>query len=224
MKENVREKFIPSRSRVFKELFYLRQGDLSVIEYKLKCEELVFECDFKIRHLPTIYMFYNKFRPDFKRELILYVMKSVKEMFLLALELKLSTFKTRERCSTCERYRYNAYECPSIKCTKCGEFKHYDYQRPSVSQHTDNMQIDDIDNSRIIEDVHITSEVTSGVDELVKTSTPTLDETHIHKENINDIQDVQVESSTPTSDDIDVSEDDTNDSEHVSVESSMPGC
>ena len=57
---------------------------MSITEYKLKFEELVFECGFKIRQLPTIYMFYNILRPDFKRELILHVMKSVKETFILA--------------------------------------------------------------------------------------------------------------------------------------------
>ena len=68
------------------------------------------------------------------------------------------------------------------------------------------MQIDDFDSSRIFEDVYILSEVTSDVfDELVKASTPTLDETHIHEGNINNVQDALVESNTPTPDDIDVS-------------------
>ena len=91
---------------------------MSVTEYKLKFEDLVFECGFKI-DLPIIYMFYNGLRPDFKRELILHVMKSVKETFLLALELlELSTFKTRGRCFTCEGYGHYVYECPSNKCSK----------------------------------------------------------------------------------------------------------
>ena len=42
-------------------------------------------------------MFYNRLIPNFKRELVLHVMKPVKEMFLLALELELSTFKTKKR-------------------------------------------------------------------------------------------------------------------------------
>ena len=69
-------------------------------------------------------------------------------------------------------------------------------------------KIDDIDNLRIVEDVHITSKVTSDVDELVKTSTPTLDETHVYEENISDVQGALVEFSTLILDDIDVSEDD----------------
>ena len=84
-------------------------------------------------------MFYNRIRHDFKRELILHAMKSIKETFLLALELELSTFKIRERCSTCEGYAHYAYECPSIKCSKCGNFDHYDYQCPSESRLTDNV-------------------------------------------------------------------------------------
>ena len=84
------------------------------------------------------------------------------------------------------------------------------------------MKIDDIDNSKIIEDIHIHFEVTSDVvEELIKTSTSTLDETHIHEENISDIQDALVESTTLIHDDIDVSEDNTSDSEHVLVQSSV---
>ena len=90
------------------------------------------------------------------------------------------------------------------------------------SQLTDNVQIDDIDNSRIVEDVHIPSEVTSDVfDELIKTSTPTLDETYVHEENISNVHDALVESNIVIPDDIDVLEDDTSNSEHVLVESSM---
>ena len=54
MKEKLKEEFIPSR--LFKKLFYLRQEDLSVTDYKLKFKELVFECSFRIDHLSTIYV------------------------------------------------------------------------------------------------------------------------------------------------------------------------
>ena len=99
-------------------------------------------------------------------------MKPAKETFLLALELESSlraplnrsTFKTRERCFTCEGYGHHANECSSIKCSNCGEFRHNGYQCPSKSQHTNNVQIDDIDNSKIVEDVQIPSEVTSDDD------------------------------------------------------------
>ena len=84
------------------------------------------------------------------------------------------------------------------------------------------MQINDIDNSTIVGNVHIPSKVTSDVDELVKSSTLKLDETHIHEESISDFQDTLVEFSISIPDDIDISEDDTSDFEHVLVESSMP--
>jgi len=119
----------------------------------------------------------------------------------------------------CEGYGHHAYECPSIKCSKCKEFEHYDYQCPSKSQHTDNVQIDDINNSRIVGNVHIP--FTSDVDDLVKSSKSALDEIHIHEESISDVQNALVESSTPIPDDIDVLENDTSNFEHVLVESSI---
>jgi len=84
----------------------------------------------------------------------------------------------------------------SIKFSKCREFGHYDSQCPSKSQYIDNVQIDDIDNSRFIEEDHIPSEINSDVvDELVKSTTSTLDETRVH-ESISDVQVALVESST----------------------------
>ena len=57
-----------------------------------------------------------------------------------------------------------------------------------------------IDDSRIIEDVHLPSESTSDVDELIKFSTLALDEIHVHEESISYVQDALVESSTPSHD------------------------
>ena len=63
------------------------------------------------------------------------------------------------------------------------------------------MLIDDMDNSRIVEDVRIPNEVTSDiVDELIKSNIPALDEIHVPEESISDIQDALVESSTPSHD------------------------
>ena len=66
-----------------------------------------------------------------------------------------STFKTRKRCFTCEGYGHHAYKCSLIKCSKYGEFGHYDYQCPSKSLHIDIVSVNDFDNLRIVEDVHI---------------------------------------------------------------------
>jgi len=57
-----------------------------------------------------------------------------------------------------------------------------------------------MNNSRIVEDVHIPSEITSDVDELIKSSTPILDEIHVHEESISYVQDALNESSTPSHD------------------------
>jgi len=83
------------------------------------------------------------------------------------------------------------------------------------------VQIDCIDNSRIVENVHSPSEVTSDVDDLIEYSTLTFDEIHVNEESISNVQDALVESSSPICYDIDVSEDNTSDLEHVSAESSM---
>ena len=94
---------------------------------------------------------------------------------------------------------------------------------PLEESYTNNVQIDDIDNSRIIEDVHISSEVTSDVvDELVKSNIPKLNKTRVHEENVSDIQDALVEPSTLIPDDTDVSEDDTSAFEHILMGSNMP--
>lgn len=45
---------------------------------------------FQIDHCPTIYMFYNDLRFDFKIEMILHIMKSNKGVCLMMLELELS--------------------------------------------------------------------------------------------------------------------------------------
>jgi len=54
------------------------------------------------------------------------------------------------------------------------------------------VQIHDNDNSRIVEDVHIPSEVTSDVNDLVNSSTPALDVIHVHEKSIGDVHDALV--------------------------------
>ena len=65
-----------------------------------------------------------------------------------------------------------------------------------VSLHINNVRIDDIDYLRIVEDVHISSEISSDiVDELIKSSITALDEINVHDESISDVHDEIVESS-----------------------------
>jgi len=76
--------------------------------------------------------------------------------------------------------------------------------------------IDDVDDSRVVEDIYIPFEITSVVeDTLVDFSTPILDKIHVSSMRTNDVVDILVESSTLITDDIYIHEDDTSDSEHV---------
>ena len=81
----------------------------------------------------------------------------------------------------------------------------------------DNVYIDD---SRIVKDIHIPSELTSDVDELIKSSILRLDEIHVHEESISDIQDVLVESSTLALDEMLVHDESISDVQYALVESS----
>ena len=89
----------------------------------------------------------------------------IEEDYHLALELEL-TFqrifipKAREQC--------------------CEGYEHYDYQCPSESRHVNIVLSYDVDDSRVIDDVYISFEITSVIeDTLVDFSTPILVEVHI---------------------------------------------
>jgi len=176
-------------------------------------------------------MFYNGLRLEFKKELILHNMESVKEMFLLALELESSiraplnrsTFKIKKWCSTCEGYGHNSYECPSIKCSKC---ENLDIMITSVPRRVNILIICKL-MTLIIRGLSRMSTfllrlLNDVVDELVKSSTPTLDETHIHEESISDVHDALVKSNTPALDETHVHEESISNVHDALVESSTP--
>jgi len=107
--------------------------------------------------------------------------------------------KTREQCSKCEGYR------------------HYDYQCPSKSRHVNIVSSDDVDDSRVVEDIYVLSEINSVIEHtLVDFSSLILDEVHVSSD-----VDALVESSSLSPDNIYVHKDDTSHSEHVLIESSM---
>ena len=111
-----------------------------------------------------------------------------------------SIFKIKKRYFTCEGYEQHAYECPAVKCSKCEEFRHYDYLCALKSIYIDIVRIDDFHSLRIAKDVHIPFEVTSDVDELIKSSTPALNKIYVHKVSINDVQNALLEFSIPSDD------------------------
>ena len=68
----------------------------------------------------------------------------------------------------------------------------------------------DVDDSRVVEDVYVPSEITSVVDDtLIHFSTPILNEIHVSSESISDAVNVLVDSSIHIPDDIYVHKDDT---------------
>ena len=125
-----------------------------------------------------------------------YHVDSVEESFHLALELELSfkekfISKYRKQCSKCDGYRLYDYQCLSI-------------------QHTNIIQSDDVDDSRIIEDVYVLSEIaTVDEDLLVDSSAPILDEVHASSEGTSDVIGAVVESNALIPDDICVHVEDT---------------
>jgi len=98
-----------------------------------------------------------------------------------------------------------------------------DYQCPSNNRHVNIVRSDDVDDSKVVENVYVPFEIISVIENtLVDSSPPILDEVHVFFEGISNVVDTSVESNTPISDDIYAHEGDTSDSEYILVESSMP--
>ena len=63
------------------------------------------------------------------------------------------------------------------RCFKCKGYKHYDYQYSSKSQHIRIMPSNNVDDSKVVKNVNILSEITSIIeDALVDSSTLIIDE------------------------------------------------
>jgi len=93
-----------------------------------------------------------------------YDLDTVEEAFDIALKIDLTLTRlvnTKARCSKCERYG------------------HYDYQCPSKSQPVSIVLSDDVDDSKVIEDVHVPSKITSIIEDVsVGSDTLIIDEYH----------------------------------------------
>jgi len=58
-------------------------------------------------------------------------------------------------------------------------YEHYDYQCPSKSQHVSIVSSNDVDDSNVVENVHVPSETTSIIEDIsVGSDTPILNEGH----------------------------------------------
>jgi len=73
------------------------------------------------------------------------------------------------------------------QCSKCEGYEHYDYQCTSEGQHVRIVFNDNVDNSKVVEDVNILSEITSIVEDTpVDLSTPIMDEVHVSSDSTSD--------------------------------------
>ena len=76
------------------------------------------------------------------------------------------------------------------RCPKCEEYEYYDYQCPSESQHVTTMLTDDVDDSKVVEDVHVHFKATSIIEDItVSSDTPIIDEISVSSDSASDDMD-----------------------------------
>jgi len=80
-----------------------------------------------------------------------YDLDTVEEAFDVAIKIDL-TFKTLVNAK--------------VRRFKCQRYGYYDYQCPSKSQHVRTMFSDDVDDSKVVEDVHVPSETASTIEDI----------------------------------------------------------
>ena len=104
--------------------------------------------DVREHHSETITRFVWGLRSKIRRAMITdsYDLDIVEEAFDVALNINL-TFKTLVNAK--------------VRCSKCKWYEHYDYQCPSESQHVRNVLSDEVDDSKVVENVHISSKTVS---------------------------------------------------------------
>jgi len=136
-------------------------------------------------HSETITRFVWGLRPKIKHDIITcpYNLNTVEEAFDVVVRLNL-TFKILVNVK--------------VRCFKFKGYRHYDYQCPSESQHVKTVPIEDVDDSKVIEEVHIPSKTLSII-EYTSVCTDTLvnDEIHMSSDSASNDVDEIVESNTP---------------------------
>ena len=85
------------------------------------------------------------------------------------------------------------------QCFKCERYGHYEYWCSSENQHVNFVPSDGVDDSKIVKDAHIHSEISSVVeDPLANPDTPIINESHVSSAGTNDVMDALADSSVPT--------------------------
>jgi len=123
---------------------------MSVQDYIAKFEDLALRCDVREHCYHTVTKFVWDLRFKIRCVMITgsYDLDIVEEAFDVALMIDL-TFKRL----------INA----KFQCFKCERYKHYDYQCPSESRHVRIVHSDNVDDSKVVEDVNILPEISSIV-------------------------------------------------------------
>jgi len=81
------------------------------------------------------------------------------------------------------------------RCSKCERYEHYDYQYPSKSRHLSIVHSNDVYDSKVVEDVHISSKTTSIIEDIsIDSDTPILGEGYASYEGTSELANVIVES------------------------------
>ena len=85
-----------------------------------------------------------------------------------------------------------------VWCSKCEGYEHYNYQCPSECQHIRTVSNNDVDNSKVIEDVHVPIKIASIIKDItVDFGTEIFDEIHVSFDSIGDDVNEIVESNIP---------------------------
>ena len=79
-------------------------------------------------------------------------------------------------------------------------YEHYDYQCPSESQHVRTVPTDEVDDSKVVEDVQVSSKTLNIIEDIAVDSVTTqiIDESHMSSDSANDDVDEIVEPHIPT--------------------------
>lgn len=86
MQHKLREEYLPTRDQLRDELANLRQGIMTVAEYKAKLHELLMRCDLVEDSSVTLSRFRTGLRPDIKRGLLPHLVYTLDHVFLVAVD------------------------------------------------------------------------------------------------------------------------------------------
>jgi len=160
------------------QLHNLHQDHMSVHDYIDKFNDLTHRSEVREHPSDTVTKFVWGLRPKIKRVMVTgpYDLDTIEEAFNVALRLDL-TFKTLVNVKA--------------RCSKCEGYGHYDYQYPSESQHVIIVSSDEVDISRIIEKVHVPSNIVSIIeDTAVGADTLVIDEIHMSASASDDMNEI----------------------------------